>query len=70
MADATQAAPPVFTATSAFSLAAVAGMAVVATTALRKLLPKSATWQDRWTFIWLVRIPHIIILSETGFIQR
>jgi len=55
MADATQVAPLVFTATSAFSLAAVASMGVIATTASRKLLPNNATWQDRWTFIWLVR---------------
>ena len=49
--------PSVFTATSAYSLAGVAGIAVVATTAARALLPKNAPWQDRVTFIWLVRTP-------------
>ena len=44
--DATQAIHQVFTATSAYSLAAVAGLAVVAETAARKLLPKKKAWQD------------------------
>ena len=57
MTDATQAAQQIFTATSAFSLAAVAGFAVVAETAARKLLPKNAPWQDHYTFVWLVRTP-------------
>jgi hypothetical protein len=50
--------PSVFTATSAYSLAGVAGIAVIATTAARKLLPQNAPWQDRVTFIWLVRYLH------------
>ncbi|KAH9060458.1 Emopamil-binding protein [Lactarius vividus] len=45
--------PSVFTATSAYSLAGVAGIALVASTAARALLPKNAPWQDRVTFIWL-----------------
>lgn len=49
--------PSVFTATSAYSLAGVAGIAVFATTAARTLLPKNAPWQDRVTFIWLVSTP-------------
>ena len=49
--------PSVFTATSAYSLAGVAGIALVASTAARALLPKNASWQDRATFIWLVRTP-------------
>jgi len=66
MTDTTQAAHSVFTATSAFSLAAVAGMAIVATTAARKLLPKNAPWQDRCTFIWLVRtVPRYTPSSQT-----
>jgi len=68
MADATQAAPPVFTATSAFSLAAVAGIAIIATTASRKLLPNNATWQDRWTFIWLTFDAFIHVIFEGSFI--
>jgi len=47
--------PSVFTATSAFSLAGVAAIAIVATTAARTLLPNNARWQDRVAFIWLVR---------------
>jgi len=49
--------PSVFTATSAYSLAAIAGIAVIATAAARTLLPKHAPWQDRVAFIWLVRTP-------------
>ena len=51
--------PSVFTATSAYSLAGVAGIGLVASTAARALLPKNAPWQDRVTFIWLVRTRHI-----------
>lgn len=47
-------APTIFTATSAFSLAGVAGIGAVAYTASQALLPKNAKWQDRFTFIWLV----------------
>jgi len=47
--------PSVFTATSACSLAGVAVIAIVASTAARTLLPKNGPWQDRVTFIWLVR---------------
>lgn len=49
--------PSVFTATSAYSLAGVAGIAVIAKTAAGALLPRNAPWQDRVTFIWLVRTP-------------
>ena len=45
----------IFTPTSAFSLAGVAGVALVAYIASKALLPKNARWQDRYTFIWLVR---------------
>jgi hypothetical protein len=58
MTDATHAVQQVFTATSAYSLAAVAGIAVVAETAARKLLSKNASWQDHCTFVWLVRTPY------------
>lgn len=60
--------PSVFTATSAYSLAGVAGIAVIATTAAGRLLPKDAPWQDRVTFIWLVRTCYQLtpILSFSG----
>ena len=47
--------PSVFTATSAYSLAGVAGIAIIARIAAGALLPRNAPWQDRVTFIWLVR---------------
>ena len=47
-------APPIFTATSAYSLAFVASVGLVAYVAAKVLLPKDASWQDRFTFIWLV----------------
>ena len=46
----------IFTATSAFSLAGVLAIAIVAYYASYTFLPKSAKWQDRCTFIWLVRM--------------
>lgn len=48
--------PPIFTATSAYSLAFVSAVGVAAYVASKSLLPKNASWQDRVTFIWLVSI--------------
>ena len=48
------ATPSIFTPTSAFSLAGVAGVALLSYIASKALLPKNARWQDRYTFIWLV----------------
>lgn len=47
-------APTIFTKTSAFSLAGVAGVGFLAYLGANKFLPKNARWQDRFTFIWLV----------------
>jgi len=67
MTDTTQVEDPVFTAASVFSLATVATMAVIAVTARRKLLPQNTPWQDRWTFIWLVRtILHESLVPDYG----
>jgi hypothetical protein len=44
----------IFTETSAYSLAAVAAIGVVAYIGSKLLLSKNASWQDRVTFIWLV----------------
>jgi hypothetical protein len=63
--------PSVFTATSAYSLAGVAGIAIIATTAARKLLPRNAPWQDRVTFIWLVRtVPQTISWASLTIVIR
>lgn len=43
-----------FTATSAYSLGAVATLGLVAYIGSKTLLSKNAKWQDRATFIWLV----------------
>jgi len=45
--------PSIFTLTSAFSLAGIAGIALLAYNASKYLLPRNARWQDRYTFIWL-----------------
>lgn len=45
---------PVFTQTSAYSLGFVAVVGVVAYILANTLLPRSAKWQDRVTFVWLV----------------
>jgi hypothetical protein len=47
-------ATPVFTATSAFSIAGVFGALAFAYVGLVKLLPKTASRTDRITFVWLV----------------
>ncbi|KAN0127607.1 Emopamil-binding protein [Lactarius tabidus] len=67
MLESTQ-APSVFTATSAYSLAGVAGIALVASTAARALLPKNAPWQDRATFIWLTFDALIHFTFEGSFL--
>ncbi|KAH9992030.1 Emopamil-binding protein [Russula vinacea] len=69
MLETAPAAPPsVFTATSAYSLAGVAGIAIIATTAARKLLPQNAPWQDRVTFIWLTFDALIHFIFEGSFL--
>jgi len=60
--------PSVFTATSAFSLAGVAVIAIIATTAARTLLPNNARWQDRVAFIWLAFDALIHFIIEGSFI--
>jgi len=60
MFETSPSSPSVFTTTSAYSLAGVAGIAIIATTGARALLPKNAPWQDRVTFIWLVRVPSVL----------
>lgn len=52
--DRTAMADPVFTTTSALSLAAIFGALPLAYIGLVKLLPKTASKTDRITFVWLV----------------
>ena len=52
MPDAT--ATEIFTATSVFSTAGVFGVLALAYVGLVKLLPKTASKMDRFTFVWLV----------------
>jgi hypothetical protein len=47
-------AQPLFTATSAGSLGAVAAVGLVSYIGAKTLLPRDAKWQDRFTFIWFV----------------
>jgi hypothetical protein len=47
-------APTIFTKTSAFSLAGVLAVGLIAYVGSKLFLPKNARWQDRYTFIWLV----------------
>ena len=54
--EASAATPEIFTKTSAISLAAVATLGLVAYIGSKYLLPKNARWQDRFTFIWVVRV--------------
>ncbi|KDQ62524.1 hypothetical protein JAAARDRAFT_30426 [Jaapia argillacea MUCL 33604] len=61
-------APSFFTATSAYSLAAVATIGFLANTGANALLPKSARWQDRFTFIWLAFDAMIHFSFEGSFL--
>ena len=45
---------PVFTETSAYSLAFVAVVGVAAYVSSQRYLSKNASWQDKFTWIWLV----------------
>jgi hypothetical protein len=58
MLEATSTPKPFFTATSAYSLAAVGLLVLLAQAAATACLPKNAKRADRLTFIWLVRVPH------------
>jgi hypothetical protein len=57
-------APSIFTKTSAFSLAGVLVIFIAAYSASHVFLPKNAKWQNRYTFIWLVRM-NISELKES-----
>jgi len=61
-------APTLFTATSAYSLIAVAFIAVVAYTGSRKLLSPQASFTDRATFIWLAFDALIHFSFEGSFL--
>ncbi|PCH40113.1 hypothetical protein WOLCODRAFT_88478 [Wolfiporia cocos MD-104 SS10] len=67
MAD-TSVAPTIFTATSAYSLAFVAVVGVVAYVSANALLPKNARWQDRFTWIWLAFDAMIHFTFEGSFL--
>ena len=58
--------PPIFTATSAYSLAFVSAVGVVAYLASKALLPKNARWQDRFTFVWLVSLLNSVLGDENN----
>jgi len=60
--------PSVFTTTSAYSLASVLCIAIIATRASRILLPRNAPWQDRVTFIWLTFDALIHFIFEGSFL--
>ncbi|KAH9850112.1 Emopamil-binding protein [Lenzites betulinus] len=62
------ASPPIFTATSAYSLAFVSFVGVTAYFAAKSLLPKNASWQDRVTFIWLAFDGIIHFTLEGSFL--
>lgn len=49
--------PSIFTKTSACSLGGVATVGLIAYIASKIFLPKNASWQNRYTFVWLVNLP-------------
>lgn len=58
---------PIFTAVSLNSLAGVVAIGAVAYTASKILLPKDTRWQDKFTFIWLVRISPAELLLHSSY---
>lgn len=46
-------APAIFTKTSAYSLGGVVALGAIAYIGSKVFLPKKASWQDRYTFVWL-----------------
>ncbi|GBE84972.1 predicted protein [Sparassis crispa] len=66
--SAPSATPPIFTATSAYSLAFVAVVGLVAYTTSKALLPQNAKWQDRATYIWLAFDAMIHFSFEGSFL--
>ncbi|TDL16235.1 Emopamil-binding protein [Rickenella mellea] len=60
--------PAFFTQTSAYSLAAVTLIGVVASTAAKSFLPKGAKWQDKVTFVWLAFDAMIHFSFEGSFL--
>lgn len=60
--------PTIFTATSAYSLAGVATIGLLAYTGSKTLLPKNARWQDKTTFIWLAFDAMIHFSFEGSFL--
>ncbi|KAF8192192.1 Emopamil-binding protein [Pholiota molesta] len=61
-------APSIFTQTSAYSLAGVAGIGLLAHLGATALLPRNARWQDRFTFIWLAFDAMIHFSFEGSFL--
>ncbi|EPT05272.1 hypothetical protein FOMPIDRAFT_1021554 [Fomitopsis schrenkii] len=59
---------PVFTQSSAYSLAFVAVVGVAAYVSSQRYLPKNASWQDRFTWIWLAFDAMIHFTFEGSFL--
>ncbi|KAI0725633.1 Emopamil-binding protein [Fomitopsis betulina] len=59
---------PVFTQSSAYSLAFVAVVGVAAYISCQKYLPRNASWQDRFTWIWLAFDAMIHFTFEGSFL--
>ncbi|KAG5652816.1 hypothetical protein H0H81_003532 [Sphagnurus paluster] len=68
MATATKALSDIFTLTSAFSLAGVLGVYLVAYLGAHTFLPKNARRTERWTFIWLAFDALIHFSFEGSFL--
>ncbi|KAL6303481.1 Emopamil-binding protein [Sparassis latifolia] len=66
--SAPSATPPIFTETSAYSLAFVAVVGFVAYTTSKALLPQNAKGQDRATYIWLAFDAMIHFSFEGSFL--
>ncbi|KIK04094.1 hypothetical protein K443DRAFT_676223 [Laccaria amethystina LaAM-08-1] len=58
----------VFTATSAYSLGGVVLVGLIAYLGAKALLPNNASWQDRYTFIWLAFDALIHFTFEGSFL--
>ena len=59
-----------FTATSAASIAGVFGALAFAYIGLVKILPKTASRTDKFTFLWLVGDANLRLVTADGAIDR
>jgi hypothetical protein len=68
MSYASHVTQPTFDVATAFYLnGAFAVTVIIGMTVSRKMVPKDASWKDRFTFVWLVRTSLYNIKHDSSF---